>query len=300
MLNSSKKFRFASVVFSCTVLGGCLTTAEAPVDSRPTDSAYRAATVSGYSYAPEPVTRGFHQVVAGDTLYSISWRYGLDYRDIATWNNISGNYVIYPGQKLSLVPPAGAAVVRPLKEEPLAKAYPLEDPAATPRTNPGQLVIEDVKQKPASAATPAPGPVASVPVKPEPVRSQPLPNQTGISWRWPTTGEVIHSNTPVAQKGLDITGREGQQIQAAANGVVVYSGSGLLGYGKLIIIKHNETYLSAYAHNQMIQVKEGDTVSGGQVIGTMGKGTKGQPLLHFEIRKDGKPVDPLQYLPARS
>jgi len=299
MLISSKKVRFAGAVFYCVALGGCFTNTEAPVDSRPTDSAYRAASVSGFSYEPESVTRGFHQVIAGDTLYSISWRYGLDYRDIATWNDISGNYVIYPGQKLNLVPPAGAAVVRPLREESVAKVYPLEDPAAMPRTNPGQISIEVVKQKPASPPTP-PVPVVTAPVKPGPVKNQSVLNQTGFSWRWPTTGELLHSNSPVAQKGIDIAGREGQQIQAAANGVVVYSGSGLLGYGKLVIVKHNETYLSAYAHNQMIQVKEGDTVNAGQVIGTMGKSTKGQSLLHFEIRKDGKPVDPLQYLPARS
>jgi lipoprotein NlpD len=104
----------------------------------------------------------------------------------------------------------------------------------------------------------------------------------------------------MAQKGLDISGSEGQDVHAAADGIVVYSGSGLLGYGKLIIIKHNDKLLSAYAHNQLMQVKEGDSVDAGQKISTMGKDNKGQALLHFEIRVDGNPVDPLQYLPARS
>jgi lipoprotein NlpD len=126
------------------------------------------------------------------------------------------------------------------------------------------------------------------------------PLQGPIKWRWPAYGNLIRSNTPIAQKGLDISGDEGQDIMAAADGVVVYSGSGLLGYGKLIIIKHDDTYLSAYAHNQMIHVKEGDNVSAGQKIGTMGRGNRGEPLLHFEIRKDGKTVDPIRYLPARS
>ncbi len=295
-----KTCKLLAIVVVASVLGACFTTTEAPVDSRPTDSAYKAAPVSGFTYEPEPVTRGFHQVAQGDTLYSISFRYGLDYRDIASWNNISGNYVIYPGQKLSLVAPAGAAVTRPLKEEPIARAYPLGDPSARPPANPNQLIIEDVTQKPESMPAQPGAAVIAPPIKVEPVKSQPAINPGAFAWRWPTTGEVIRSNSPVAQKGLDITGREGQQIFAAANGVVVYSGSGLLGYGKLIIIKHNETYLSAYAHNQMIQVNEGDAVGAGQVIGTMGKGNKGQPLLHLEIRKDGKPVDPLQYLPAKS
>ncbi len=283
------------IVVAVTSLCSC-STPQAPVDSRPTDSAYRAAPVSGNSYEPEPVSKGFHQVVRGDTLYSISWRYGLDYRDIANWNNISGNYVIYPGQKLRLLSPAGV-VTRPLKEEPEIKAYPLGDPSAKQPGNPNQLILEDVTPIPGTGPL-EPQPVKSDPVRSEPVKPLPVLNQGMLAWQWPTRGKVIRSNSPIAQKGLDISGREGQQVTAAADGVVVYSGSGLLGYGKLIIIKHNETYLSAYAHNQMIQVKEGDTVNSGQIIGTMGKGNKGQPLLHFEIRKDGKPVDPLQYLPA--
>jgi lipoprotein NlpD len=121
-----------------------------------------------------------------------------------------------------------------------------------------------------------------------------------IEWQWPAFGEIVMSNTPIAQKGLDVSGSEGQEIYAAADGIVVYSGSGLLGYGKLIIIKHNDKLLSAYAHNQAMQVKEGDSVNAGQKIATMGRDNKGQPLLHFEIRVDGSPVDPLQYLPART
>jgi lipoprotein NlpD len=292
MVNKSYKYL---VIIVAAALSACFSTTEAPVDSRPTDSAYKAAPVSGFSYEPEPVTKGFHQVVRGDTLYSISWRYGMDYREIARINAIAGNYVIYPGQRLRLVPD-GNVVVTPLKEEAAVNIYPLGDPSAREPTNPNQLIIEDVTPQPEAK------PAEPQAVRSEPVKNLPSPvlNPGVIAWRWPTSGEVIQSRSPVAQKGLDIAGREGQQISAAANGIVVYSGSGLLGYGKLIIIKHNETWLSAYAHNQMIQVNEGDTVSTGQAIGTMGKGNKGQPLLHFEIRKDGKPVDPLQYLPARS
>jgi lipoprotein NlpD len=288
-----KTYKSLVILIAVVALSACFTTTEAPVDSRATDNAYKAAPVSGYSYEPEPVTKGFHQVVKGDTLYSISWRYGMDYREIARMNNISGNYVIYPGQKLRLVSDS-KVVVRPLQEQPAATAYPLGDPSGKQPENPNQLIVEDV--------TPTAGvqAVEPAPVKRESPNVRPMITQRNIVWRWPTTGEMIRSSSPVSQKGLDIAGRVGQQILSAADGVVVYSGSGLLGYGKLIIIKHNETYLSAYAHNQMIQVNEGDPVKGGQVIGTMGKGNKGQPLLHFEIRRDGKPVDPLQYLPARS
>jgi lipoprotein NlpD len=228
------------------------------------------------SYDPEPITKGFHEVVRGDTLYSISFRYGLDYRDVAGWNGISGQFLIYPGQRIRLIPdPAKPAARRPA-------------PTATTR------------QAPAPASAPDTRPVPSISSTRPPPKTEPVINQQNIRWRWPTEGLLQKSSTPIAQKGLDITGKEGQDIQAAAEGIVVYSGSGLLGYGKLIIIKHNETYLSAYAHNQFMQVKEGDKVNAGQKIATMGKGNKGQPLLHFEIRKEGKPVDPLQYLPVRS
>lgn len=250
-------------------LGACSSTSVAPVDSRTTANAYKPAPVNNYD--PEPVTKGFHEVVEGDTLYSISWRYGLDYRDVARWNNISGAYVIYPGQKIQLIPGPGNA----------------PEPAVTRSVQP---------DKSTPSATPSPRP-QSQPVRP---RAQPVISQKNISWRWPAMGRLIRSNTPIARKGLNIAGNAGQTIEAAADGVVVYSGSGLLGYGKLIIIKHNETYLSAYAHNQVMQVKEGDRVNAGQKISTMGRDGKGQPLLHFEIRREGKPVDPLQYLPARS
>jgi len=266
------------ITITAATLCSC-STVPAPVDIRPTDSAYRAAPVTNY-YEPEPVDKGFHQVVRGDTLYSISWRYGLDYRDVARWNNISAPHVIQPGQRLRLIP--------------------------DPRNNQLILLPPEAEQVTtgSSTTTPQNKPVvqnAPVFVNVEPVTASRAVTQQGpINWKWPATGSLIRSNTPISQKGLDISGKEGQVITSAADGVVVYSGSGLLGYGKLIIIKHDDTYLSAYAHNQTIQVREGDKVSVGQKIGTMGRGNKGEPLLHFEIRKDGKPVDPIRYLPARS
>ena len=251
--------------FLLICLNSCTSTSVAPVDSRATSDLYQAAPVT--SYDPEPVTKGFHEVIKGDTLYSISWRYGLDYRDVAFWNNITGQYIIYPGQRIGLIP--GQTRI-PRQQQSTQAQKPSQPPASQTRS----AIVNSL--------------------------SDPVLSQKNIKWGWPTVGRIIKSNTPIAQKGVDISGSDGQDIQAAADGVVVYSGSGLLGYGKLIIIKHNDAYLSAYAHNKIMQVKEGDKVNGGQKISTMGLGNKGQPILHFEIRKEGKPVDPLQFLPVRS
>ena len=120
-----------------------------------------------------------------------------------------------------------------------------------------------------------------------------------LVWQWPTLGKIVKLDSPIAKKGMNIEGKAGQPIKAAESGEVVYSGSGLLGYGKLIIIKHNEVFLSAYAHNNDILVKEGESVSTGQKIATMGRGNYSKPILHFEIRIDGKPVDPLKHLPSK-
>jgi lipoprotein NlpD len=249
-----------------TFLCSCISTSVAPVDSRQSGKINQPAPVTNYD--PEPVTKGFHKVVQGDTLYSISWRYGLDYREIGRWNNTSGSYLIYPGQNLRLIP--GAAGI-PTKT-PNEQRKPLPVPQKNAVTSPAMTKMQ----------------------------SNPGTIEQKLNWRWPTNGRIIKSNSPIALKGLDITGNVDQDIYAAANGTVVYRGSGLLGYGNLIIIKHNDTYLSAYAHNKVMGVKEGEKVNIGQKIGTMGTGIKDQPLLHFEIRKEGKPVNPLQFLPKKS
>jgi lipoprotein NlpD len=236
------------------LVSACSTTARAPVSSTRISGAPHPAPVTG------PGRQQARYVVAsGDTLYSIAWRYDLDYRDVARWNDITAPYLIYPGQTLRLKPPPRPA--RP-------------------------------------SARPAPAP----PERVAPTRRRPESTSAGtarLSWHWPTTGKIVNSDTLIAKKGINISGHLGQPIVAAAPGAVVYSGSGLLGYGRLIIIKHNDSYLSAYAHNQKILVHEGERVSAGQQIATMGLGNKGRPVLHFEIRKDGKPVNPLGKLPKR-
>ncbi|HET7369760.1 MAG TPA: peptidoglycan DD-metalloendopeptidase family protein [Gammaproteobacteria bacterium] len=213
--------------------------------------------------------RNYDYVVQrGDTLYSIAWHFDLDYRDLARWNDIGPPYRIYPGDKLVL--------------------------------NPGKASYARSRSAPARSA-----PVANN--KPAPTR-HPAPvndeyaGKKVSGWSWPAEGSVVSHFDPdkITAKGINIGGQFGEPVRAAAGGRVVYSGSGLAGYGELIIIKHNNHYLSAYAHNRERLVQEGDEVKAGDKIATMGHGNNGEALLHFEIRYDGKPVDPLDYLPSRS
>lgn len=217
---------------------------------------------------------GYYVVQRGDTLYSIAWQYGLDYKTLAQWNRIKAPYRIYAGQKLSLTPPA-AIVTAETRQAPPAQPHqgtPASAPAdkTPPPAQPSAAEGEDVV---ATGATPV--------------------------WTWPTRGEMIAAFNAGDNKGINIAGREGDAINAAAEGRVVYSGSGLVGLGELVIIKHNGSFLSAYAHNKQRLVKEGDLVKPGQTIARMGRTGTDRVMLHFEVRKDGKPVDPLQYLPRQ-
>lgn len=201
-------------------------------------------------------------VKPGDTLYSIAWRYGLDYHDLATWNGINGDYLIKPGEMLRLDAPYNR--VPPVKGR-ARRSTRVAAPAAT------RLIREAA------------------------------PSARRIQWVWPARGGLVrmfHPGNPLST-GIDIAGALDQGIYAAAAGKVVYTGSGIIGYGQLIIIKDSRHFLSAYAHNDDILVREGDTVDAGQRIATMGLGRDRRPLLHFEIRYNGKPVNPLDYLPQQ-
>jgi len=200
-----------------------------------------------------------HVVRTGETLFAIAWRYGKNQKDLARWNKLGDGSLIYPGQVLRLKPPPG-----------MSESSGISSASSPPdRENRSKL--------------------------PE------IPTEAPPPWRWPTTGKVVveFGKRPGTGSGILIEGRLQQAIKAAAEGRVVYSGGGLIGYGELIIIKHNNTYLSAYGHNASLLVKEGDTVKKGQRIATMGEGPGREPRLHFEIRKNGQPVNPRQYLPAR-
>jgi len=246
-------------------------------------------------------------VVHGDTLYSIAWEAGRDYRELAKWNHISPPYTIKPGQELRVMPPE------------VEKTPTAAKPAVT-KDKPANKVTSKPSTPSKSAATavlPAqtvPKPVAAkvdtsksksdkqAKTKTETVKSPDKSKvaSAGGSWSWPADGQILkrYSDSD-SGKGLDISGTRGQSVRASAGGRVVYQGSGLRGYGQLIIIKHSDEFLSAYAHNDRIYVKEGDVVKRGQKIADMGSTGTDRVKLHFEIRRQGIPTDPLKYLPAR-
>lgn len=221
-----------------------------------------------------------HTVAQGETLYSIAFQYGQDFRTMADRNGIRSPYTIYVGQKLSLR--RGSNKTNTVSTPPKTAIRP--EPAKT-----ASQVTETGKKRPKSVSRAQ--------------KSTEDTDNTGvIRWDWPTQGHVIEtfSSNSSTRKGIDIAGRMGQTVKAASAGRVVYSGSGLRGYGQLIIVKHNEQYLSAYAHNRKLLVKEGDTVTTGQQIAEMGNSGTDTVKLHFEIRQEGEPVNPMQYLPKRS
>ncbi|TKR33787.1 LysM peptidoglycan-binding domain-containing protein [Luteimonas gilva] len=203
-------------------------------------------------------------VQRGQTLYRIATENGISPLDLAMWNGVPPPYTIYPGQRLRLYPGRGSALV-----------------ATRPPPRPGS-----------GTAPPRPSP-------PPPVVTAPA--SSPIDWRWPTEGQLIgrYVGGDPTKQGIDIAGSGGQVVRAAADGVVVYSGSGLIGYGELIIVKHNEQWLSAYGHNRSRLVNEGQLVKSGQQIAEMGRSGAARDMLHFEIRYNGKPLDPLSYLPQR-
>jgi len=244
---------------------------------------------------------GNYYVRRGDTLYAIAFSYGMDAMEVARLNGISSPYTIYPGQKLKLMPPGGGSPdtgkaagveIRPLKTPAPATTRTAEAPTPPSTESSGTT---------ASATAPTATAPTATASKSAPTVSVASSVKDPGDWKWPTDGRVIRgfvAGDP-ARNGLDIAGKEGQPVTASAAGQVVYSGNGLIGYGELIIVKHSEDMLSAYAHNRVRLVKEGDQVWAGQKIAEMGRNSSDEQLLHFEIRQLGKPVNPLNYLPGR-
>ncbi len=231
-------------------LGGCAGHSNTPViDKSP--------------YRKTPPTR---TVRKGDSLYSISWEFGLDYKTIAKWNGIRSPYIIRIGQTLRLRPPSGGSSVA------------VKKPAKTP-PKPGVQARSQPRSQPSS-------------------QSVAKPQQPISGWIWPVRGKLIgRYSRQNGVNGIQISNQAGTAIKATQGGEVVYSGQGLRGYGRLVIVKHSSIYLSAYAHNKKILVAEGQQVKKGQKIAQMGNSGTDRTMLHFEIRKNGKPVDPLRYLP---
>lgn len=214
----------------------------------------------------------------GDTLYKIAWQHGVDQRDLVRWNGIRNPDVIHVGQRLRLAAPGGQSPAPRRASTPTRSTAPA---SGTPRS--------------------APAPSGTRTTPPRPAATPPQPTLPPPSWAWPTDGQVAtrFGGAGGIATGVGIAGREGQSIRAAAAGRVVYSGTGLVGYGQLVIVKHNDTYLSAYGYLENVIVTQGQDVTRGQTIAWMGRGPERQPRLHFEIRRDGTPVDPLLFLSGR-
>jgi lipoprotein NlpD len=343
--------RVLAPVVAALLVVSCMTRPPAPVSERvaPPPETIEGAQSAAPAPPPEAPPPPTHIVKRGETLYQIALDHGLDYRELAAWNNIENVNVIRVGRVLVLAPPgeavataaapaaAGAAVTTPLPAAPPIAAVGSETrilpfTGATPsgrgntaayKSEPKALKLPYSEQAlaqmqqssaaappappivaPAAAAPPATAPAATPPgpgaAAPARIESPRVPEIDGgnIDWAWPAAGKVISGFSETANlKGIDIAGKSGQPVVASGPGKVVYAGNGLRGYGKLIIIKHNNTFLSAYAHNREILVKEGQQVARGQKIAEMGDSDADQVKLHFEIRRLGKPVDPAKFLP---
>lgn len=350
-------FRLLAPVVCALLVVSCMTRPPAPVSEReaPPPETIEGAAPAAPAPPPEAPPPPTHVVKRGETLYQIALDHGLDYRELAAWNNIENVNVIRVGRVLVLAPPGeaaasvaaaaapGTAVTTPLpaappiapvgsetrtlpfsgaapsgrgntaayKSEPKALKLPYSEqalaqmqqssaaaPPAPPPVAP-PIVAPSAAAPPATApgTTPPAGTVAAAPAR---IESPRVPEIDGgnIDWAWPAAGKVVSGFSETANlKGIDIAGKSGQPVLASGPGKVVYAGNGLRGYGKLIIIKHNNTFLSAYAHNREILVKEGQQVARGQKIAEMGDSDADQVKLHFEIRRFGKPVDPAKFLP---
>src|SRR5665647_890934 len=224
---------------------------------------------------------GYYTVKPGDTMIRIGLENGQNWRDIVHWNNLENPNIIEVGQVLRVVPP---------HDNPLVVARPVSSGSSAPATT-----VAPAAQA-ASTARPAPAPVSATPA-PEPAPA--VSGDENVAWIWPVQGPLLAGFDEAKNKGLDIAGKAGDPVMASADGRVVYAGAGLRGYGNLIILKHNNTFLTAYAHNQTLFVKEDQSVRKGQKIAEMGNTDADRVKLHFEIRRQGKPVDPAKYLPAK-
>ncbi len=297
------------------MIGGCATTpSRAPVIDRLPSSQSYSPSKKPAAKPKEPDWRpATYTVQKGDTLYSIALEHGQDYKELAEWNGIQAPYTIRISQILRLTS-SQTEITTPLKPIPAVDAKPLSSSEPSLKTEPKATKQTYSDQALAQLEKPAAKPVMVAPPKPEIAKAEPpnpaaapeptKPDASGdeedsVDWGWPASGKILTNfNDNGNSKGVDIGGNPGQTVIASASGKVVHTGSTLRGYGKLIIIKHNKSYFSVYAHNNQVLVREGQTVIKGQKIAEMGNSDADRVKLHFEIRRLGKPVDPLKYLPS--
>ena len=318
---------------AATLVAGCSSDKPAPVVDRTTSGARSSAPATVRDSGARPAPRAVdgraesYTVKPGDTLYSIALEHGLDYRELALWNGLDNPGALRVGMQLRLSAPAGAAITAPLRSAGgSVEARPLGSgplgaplPAATPGTS-GAAVVSEPKGvrmpyseqalaqlsktetvPPMRTETPRAEPSRTEAPRAEAPRAEPAAEARGpdeVEWSWPVKGRVIGTFNDGSSKGIAIAGKLGQPVLASGPGRVIFSGTGIRGFGKLVVIKHNNTYLSVYAHNSELSVKEGQNVTRGQKIAEMGNTDADQVKLHFEIRRFGKPVDPLKLLPS--
>lgn len=318
--------RVISLIFPSLLLAGCFSQQPVPAVDRSSGAQSRAVA------AAQPTGPGYYTVKRGDTLYRIAQENGQDYKDIAAWNNIVNISAIKDGQVLRVAPPGtvengGAVVTKPIATGPVVESRSLDQPATSPQpapivssgnlkrepkggkepysdeayarlNKPGEPAVAPAAAQPV-ATTPASAIEPKAEVKPEAPAPAAVVGPDDVPWIWPVSSKLTAPFSEAGNKGFNFAGKAGDPVVAAGDGKVVYAGAGLRGYGELVIVKHNATYLSAYAHNRKILVKEGQQVTRGQKIAEMGNTDSDSVKLHFEIRKQGKPVDPAQYLPKR-
>jgi lipoprotein NlpD len=291
-VQASRALRLACGVAIVALLGACASpNRRAPVEERSAvvRPAQAAASAPADNLKPPPPgienagKPGYYTVKPGDTLIRVGLETGQNWRDIAKWNNVDNPNVIEVGQVLRVVPPGADASVAAARPVPPSKVETRPLGASAPAAA--------ASGASAAASTPSVGQI----VAPLPVPKE----EDELNWTWPAAGPVVAGFDEAHSKGLSIAGKAGEPVLAAADGRVVYAGSGLRGYGNLVIIKHNNTYLTAYAHNQTLLVKEDQFVKRGQKIAEMGSSDSDRVQLHFEIRKQGKPIDPAKLLPPR-
>ena len=305
------KHHFALITMTALLLGACSSNLrQAPVVDRPVQAAKAPAKPRQAEPPPRQDAKGTYTVRKGDTLIQIALEHGLHYRDLAEWNNLGDPNDIQADQVLRLtepprssrvattspiaMPPAdtrSAAPEVPRKSEPKVDKKPYTDQN-----------MADMRAEPARPAAPAPAAPAPVAAAGGGIAAGSTVTATDdekLSWMWPSDGRIVATFDEGRNKGIDIAGAEGQKVLAAGAGKVMYAGSGIRGYGNLVIVKHTNSLLSAYAHNRAIVVKEGQNVAKGQVIAEMGSSDTDSVKLHFEIRQQGKPVDPSKFLPSR-
>lgn len=298
---------WVSVVLASLVLAGCGTRmTRAPVEDRGTavvvpvqpGEVVAAPVVKPLPGAENAGKPGYYTVKPGDTLIRIGLDSGQSWKDLARWNNLDNPNLIEVGQVLRVAPPfamLAAPVAAPEGNGVVTRPVTASTVAPAPATTASKSAASG------SAATPASAPAAvtaaaSVPAAPAPA---PVGGEDDVGFIWPASGALLAGFDEVRNKGYDIAGKAGDPVLAAADGRVVYAGAGLRGYGNLIILKHNNTFLTAYAHNQALLVKEDQSVRKGQKIAEMGSTDADRVKLHFEIRRQGKPVDPARFLPSR-